>query len=83
MECYGKLRNMFHSTDGVEVIMHDVDFIPGLGLNYFPVDTALKAETVTTLDKTRAYLMEGWLLFSPAMASEPPTATRPRSLCRL
>ena len=62
IECFGKLRVKFHSTEDVDTILHDVAYIPGIGMNLFSVHTAMREEAVMG-NRMGMYVMGGRLFF--------------------
>ena len=63
IECFGKLQVKFHSTEDVDTILHDVAYIPGIGMNLFSVHTAMKEEPV--MGNRRGMHVMGGRLFFP------------------
>ena len=62
VECFGKIRVKFHSTEDVDTILHDVAYIPGIGMNLFSVHTAMREEAVMG-NRMGMYVMGGLLFF--------------------
>ena len=74
-ECLDKLRIKFHSTEDVDTILHDVAYIPDVGMNLFSVHTAMRGGVVMG-DRTGMYVMRGRLFFPWYESSYALTATR-------
>ena len=63
IECFGKIRVKFHSTEDVDTILHDVAYIPGIGMNLFSVHTTMREEPV--MGESRGMHVMGGRLFFP------------------
>ena len=72
IECFGRL---FHSTENVDTILHDVAYIPGIGMNMPSVHIVIRRELVMG-DRTGMYVMSGCLLIPWHELSCALTATR-------
>ena len=60
IECFDKLE--FYTTEDVDTTLHDVAYIPDVGLKLFSVHTAMRGEVVMG-DRTGMYVMGGRLFF--------------------